>query len=58
MELEHQVREAIIAELTRQASIKARKLTVEPRDRKVTINGTVDLDELVMAVIGSVAGGP
>ena len=58
MELEKQVREAIVAELARQASLRTRNLAVEAKDRKVEISGSVDLDELVMAVIGSVAGGP
>jgi hypothetical protein len=56
--MEKQVRDAIIAELTRQASIKPGALKVQPRNERLQIEGEVDLDQLVMAIIGSVAGGP
>lgn len=52
------IREAIIDELKRQAEISNSALTVRTTDDLVTINGPVDLDDLVMVVIGSVAGGP
>ncbi|GGD16256.1 hypothetical protein GCM10011335_18760 [Aureimonas glaciei] len=52
------IREAIIDELKRQAEISNGALTVQTTDDLVTINGPVDLDDLVMVVIGSVAGGP
>lgn len=58
MDLEGQVREAIVAELQRQAEAHEGDLQVTPGDRAVTVNGKVDLDELTMAVVGSVAGGP
>jgi hypothetical protein len=59
MNMEDQVREAILAELDRQSGITDRKLAVKPDDQDgVTITGRVDLDELAMAVVGAVAGGP
>ncbi len=57
MDMEAQVREAILDELTRQA--EAGGLTVQPEDEgAVTLNGRVDLETLAMAVVGAVAGGP
>jgi hypothetical protein len=58
MEIEHAVREAIVQELRRQADNAPDRLKVEDRDGDVLINGQVDLDDLVMVVMGSVAGGP
>ncbi|MFN3513542.1 MAG: hypothetical protein ACK41C_10875 [Phenylobacterium sp.] len=59
MDLEEQVREAILAELRRQSELGERALSFEPDDEDgVTIQGRVDLDELTMAVVGAVAGGP
>lgn len=56
--IEQQVREAIVAELERQAAAKPGKLKVERTEDDLRVSGDVGLDELVMAVIGSVAGGP
>ena len=57
MDMEAQVREAILDELTRQA--EAGGLTVQPGEEgAVTINGRVDLETLAMAIVGAVAGGP
>ncbi len=56
--IEQQVREAIVAELERQAAAKPDKLKVERGDDELRVSGDIGLDELVMAVIGSVAGGP
>ena len=56
--VEDQVREAILAELQRQAEVNPQKLTLEQRDDTAVINGEVQLDELVMAILGAVAGGP
>lgn len=58
MTVESTIREAIVQELRRQAQNSGSKLKVETSDDKVTINGPVDLDDLVMVVMGSVAGGP
>jgi hypothetical protein len=58
MSLESSLREAIIDELKRQAENSGSTLKVEATDELVTINGPVDLDDLVMVVVGSVAGGP
>ena len=58
MTTESNIREAIVGELERQAEISEGKLTVAASDDRVTINGSVDLDDLVMVVLGSVAGGP
>jgi osmotically-inducible protein OsmY len=58
MSVESSIREAIIDELKRQAENSGSRLKVEATDELVTINGPVDLDDLVMVVVGSVAGGP
>jgi osmotically-inducible protein OsmY len=58
MSVESSIREAIIDELKRQAENSSSRLKVEAIDELVTINGPVDLDDLVMVVVGSIAGGP
>jgi hypothetical protein len=59
MNLEDQVREAIIAELQRQAEAGEQGLRIKTGDAEmITIEGRVNLDELTMAVVGSLAGGP
>jgi tetrahydromethanopterin S-methyltransferase subunit A len=59
MNIEDQVREAIIAELKRQSEAGQQGLHVKPSDAEmITIEGRVNLDELAMAVVGSLAGGP
>jgi hypothetical protein len=56
--LEKSVREAIIDELVRQAENSGSALTVKLEEEQVIINGPVDLDDLVMVIAGSLAGGP
>lgn len=59
MNIEDQVREAIVAELQRQSEAGERGLKVKTDNPSmITIEGRVDLDELTMAVVGSLAGGP
>ena len=59
MDLEQQIREAIIAELKRQSENSEGGLTVSDGDAEtLTINGPVNLEELAMVVVGHVAGGP
>ena len=58
MTVETKIRQAIIDELARQAKNSQGQLKVEATEDLVTINGPVDLDDLVMVVMGSVAGGP
>lgn len=59
MNIEDQVREAIIAELKRQSEAGDRGLRVRTGEAEtITIEGQVNLDELTMAVVGSLAGGP
>jgi hypothetical protein len=56
---EEKVKEAIVEELKRQAELKPGTLSLSgASDSKVVVNGEIDLDDLVMVVIGSVAGGP
>ncbi len=52
------IREAILDELQRQAGNSGGSLRIEPGEDKVGIHGPVDLDELVMVIMGSLAGGP
>ena len=56
--IEEQVRKAITAELERQAQAKPERLKIEETDERLVAHGSIDLDELVMAVVGSLAGGP
>ncbi|PVE25006.1 hypothetical protein DC522_07250 [Microvirga sp. KLBC 81] len=59
MNLEDKVREAIIAELRRQAEAGSQGLRVDAKEAEMmTIEGRVNLDELAMAIVGSLAGGP
>ena len=59
MNIEDQVREAIIAELKRQSEAGEQGLRVRTGDAEtITIEGQVNVDELTMAVVGSLAGGP
>jgi hypothetical protein len=59
MNIEDQVRDAIVAELKRQSEGGEQGLRVDRGDAEmITIEGRVNLDELVMAVVGSLAGGP
>lgn len=59
MNLEDNIREAIMAELQRQseAAEGALKVTLEG-PTTVRIEGPVNLDELAMVIVGSLAGGP
>jgi hypothetical protein len=47
-----------IDELKRQAEISGSQLQVEVTEDLVTVNGPIDVDDVVMVVLGSVAGGP
>ncbi len=59
MSLEDQVREALTAELQRQAEVRPVELRVKAEgDGKLRIEGLVDLDELEVVLVGAVAGGP
>jgi osmotically-inducible protein OsmY len=58
MSVESEIRQAIVDELQRQAENSDGQLKVTTTDDRVTINGPVDLEDLVMVVLGSVAGGP
>lgn len=58
MDLQEQMREAMLAELQRQASERPQELQVGSEGDRVEIRGTVDFDDLVMVAVSSVAGGP
>lgn len=55
--MEEKVRNAIIEELTRQAA-ETSDLKLRVEEPGVIIHGPVDLDALVMVVLGAMAGGP
>jgi len=55
--LEEKLKEAIIGELQRQAANQPQLLRVENSDGLV-VSGKIDIDDLVMVIAGSVAGGP
>jgi hypothetical protein len=48
----------VIEELERQAAESPSKLKVQRNGDKVVVNGEIDVDALVMVVVGSMAGGP
>ena len=57
MDMEEQVRDAILAELKRQSD--GGGLEVAPEGPGAArVEGRVDLEALAMAVVGAVAGGP
>ena len=57
MDMEEQVRDAIVAELKRQSD--GGELSVRDEgEGAVRLEGTVDMEALAMAVVGAVAGGP
>jgi hypothetical protein len=55
--LEEKLKEAIVAELKRQAANNPQSLSVENLDGLV-VEGKIDLDDLAMVIAGAVAGGP
>jgi len=55
--LEEKLKQAIVAELKRQAANDPRSLSVESSDGLV-VDGKIDLDDLAMVIAGAVAGGP
>ncbi|HEX8568817.1 MAG TPA: hypothetical protein VF699_02695 [Caulobacteraceae bacterium] len=57
MDMEEQVRDAIVAELKRQ-SAGGGLFVGEEGEGAVRLEGRVDLEALAMAVVGAVAGGP
>lgn len=57
--LEHKLKQAILDELRRQAENSEGALSVrDDGEDRLTVQGTLDLDDLVMVITGSVAGGP
>ena len=59
MNLEEQVRETVLAELTRQSERAEQGLEVSTEDAPfVRIQGRVDLEALATAIIAALAGGP
>jgi len=55
--LEEKLKEAIVAELKRQAANDPQLLRIESSDGLV-VEGKIDLDDLAMVIAGAVAGGP
>lgn len=49
---------AVIEELERQAAERPRKLKVRRTGDRIEVDGEIDVDALVMVVVGSMAGGP
>lgn len=59
MDFEPKIRQAVREELRRQAEVRRSELSVDDtRAGSLTLNGRIDLDELVMAIAGALAGGP
>jgi hypothetical protein len=55
--LEEKLKEAIVAELKRQAANDPQSLSIEDSEDLV-VKGKIDLDDLTMVIAGAVAGGP
>ena len=49
---------AVIEELERQAAKEPEKLTVRRQDGGIVVRGEIDVDAVVMVVVGAMAGGP
>lgn len=49
---------AVVEELERQAAENPSRLRVRRTGERVTVEGEIDVDALVMVVVGSMAGGP
>jgi hypothetical protein len=59
MDAQGHLREAIVAELQRQAANAPAQLEVQSGSASsVTVRGRIDLDELSAAIMGALAGGP
>lgn len=56
--LQSKARRAVIDELERQAAERPGRLTVRRDGDRVQVEGDVDIDSLVMVVVGAAAGGP
>jgi len=56
--MEAKAANAIIEELERQAAEAPQRLSVRRQGERVDVRGEVDVDAVVMVVIGSMAGGP
>jgi hypothetical protein len=56
--LEAKAINAVIEELQRQAAENPSKLQVRQTGDKLAVNGEIDVDAVVMVVVGSMAGGP
>ncbi len=58
MDMQQQVREATVEELKRQAEAGEGVAVGQEGEERLRVEGRVNLDELAMAVVGAVAGGP
>ncbi|MEZ2128839.1 MULTISPECIES: hypothetical protein [unclassified Sinorhizobium] len=56
--LEAKAISAVIEELERQAAERPQNLKVRRTADGIEVNGEIDVDALVMVVVGSMAGGP
>jgi predicted regulator of Ras-like GTPase activity (Roadblock/LC7/MglB family) len=56
--LEEKLKEAIVAELKRQAANDPHSLSVVESSDGLVVEGKIDLDDLAMVIAGAVAGGP
>lgn len=55
--LEEKLKEAIVAELKRQAANDPQSLRIDDSEDLI-VKGRIDLDDLTMVIAGAVAGGP
>jgi hypothetical protein len=56
--LQERAREALLAELDRQAANGRLTVARSEDPNRIALDGEIDIDELVMVLAGSFAGGP
>jgi hypothetical protein len=54
--LEEKLKEVIVSELRRQAAKSPRSLQIDD-SKELVVQGKININELVMAIAGSIAGG-
>ncbi|EAR51847.1 hypothetical protein OG2516_16139 [Oceanicola granulosus HTCC2516] len=56
--MEEQVQDAILTELQRQSEDPECNFNLFQAGSRLAVDGEIDLDALVLAIVGSLAGGP
>lgn len=56
--MEAKAANAVIEELERQAAETPLRLSVQRQEDQVAVKGLIDVDSIVLVVVGAMAGGP